>query len=113
MPVTLSGAVPGGSGAIINSGSSDGWLRNVTLAGNTTIATSNNVVIGSSTDSNDAFNLAGFTLTKSGAGVLKLNGLSMSGAGNIVVNQVPAIWLIRNNGDQRGRVFDRDRDADH
>ena len=58
------------------------------------------MVIGSSTDSNGTLNLAGFTLTKSGAGVLKLNGLSMSGAGNIVVNQ-GALQLLNDYGNQQ------------
>lgn len=84
----MSGAGVGGGGSIINSNTAaEGWLKNVTLAGNTTIATSNSLVIGSPTDMSGTLNLAGFTLTKSGLGTLKLNGMNMSGGGNIVVNQ--------------------------
>ena len=88
-PVSVCGSGVNGGGAIVNSGTSEGWLRNVTLAGNATITanSSDAVVLGSAADANGVLNLAGFTLTKSGTGTLKLNGLSESGGGNIVVNQ--------------------------
>ena len=101
---TVSGAGVGGGGSIINSNTAaEGWLKNVTLAGNTTIATSNSLVIGSPTDMSGTLNLAGFTLTKSGLGTLKLNGMNMSGGGNIVVNQ-GALQLVDdyNNSSQQG-----------
>jgi autotransporter-associated beta strand protein len=92
--ITVSGTgASGAGGAIINSNASStstptaGWLENVTLTGNTTINASNEIAIGSLTGVNGTLNLAGYTLTKTGAGILALNGLTLSSAGNIVVNQ--------------------------
>jgi fibronectin-binding autotransporter adhesin len=87
---TISGTGAGGGGAIINSSASQGWLKSVTLAGNATIYAGSGVGligIGSTTAQDGTLNLAGYTLTKNGPGTLALNGLSYSGAGNIVVNQ--------------------------
>ncbi len=88
-PVTISGTGVGGiGGSITNSSSTKAVLKNVTLAGDTTLAPAGSAAIDiSSTNGQTAtLNLNGFTLTKSGAGTLVLNGVNMSGAGNITVN---------------------------
>jgi autotransporter-associated beta strand protein len=99
--VTIAGSGSAGGGAIVNSGATDGWLRNVTLAANTTLNTAKNLTIGSPTDTSGILNLDGFTLTKTGNGALKLNGLSMSGGGNIVVNQ-GSLQLVYDYGSSSG-----------
>ncbi len=85
--VSVSGVGSGGNGAVINSRSSEGWLNSLTLTGDTTISTANPLSIGSTIGQNGTLKLGGFTLTKSGLGQCVLNGIKMTGTGNISVNQ--------------------------
>jgi fibronectin-binding autotransporter adhesin len=95
---TISGTGAGGGGAIINSTGTRSYLKSVTLAGNATISpNSGEIVLGSNSGTDGTLNLAGYTLTKNGPGTLALNGLSYSGAGNIVINQ-GTLQLIQDYG---------------
>jgi autotransporter-associated beta strand protein len=85
--IIVSGAGFGGNGALINSGSTGGWLKSVTLADDTIISTAHPLSIGSSSGQDGTLNLGGFTLTKTGAGKCVINGVKMTGSGNISLNQ--------------------------
>ena len=85
--IIVSGAGFGGNGALINSSSTGGWLKSVSLAGDTTISTANPLSIGSTSGQDGTLNLGGFTLTKTGAGKCVINGVGMTGSGNITINQ--------------------------
>jgi autotransporter-associated beta strand protein len=85
----ISGQGVGSNGALINSRTNQGCLKSVTLADDTTISTTmtNGFAIGSTTGQDGTLILNGFTLTKTGTGQFAINGVSMTGAGNITVNQ--------------------------
>ena len=86
--VTVSGTGAAGAGAIINGSATEGSLRYVTLAGDTTINNANSICLGTgATGTTGTLTLNAHTLTKTGAGNLILNGLNMTGAGNLTVSQ--------------------------
>ena len=85
--IVVSGAGVGGNGALINSSSTEGWLKSVSLAGDTTINAAHPLSIGSTSGQDGTLNLNGFTLTKTGPGDWVINGVKMTGPGNINLNQ--------------------------
>lgn len=84
--VTISGTGVGGNGAIINSGTQQiDALGRIVLGADATIGGANRWDLRNSTPT---LNLAGFTLTKTGANYIGLIGAAVTpGAGNIIINQ--------------------------
>jgi autotransporter-associated beta strand protein len=83
LPLVISGT---GATSITNSSSTRGQYQDVELAGNATLSSANTIFIGGSNAVNGVLDLNGFTLTKAGSGTVVLNGLTVSGPGNITVN---------------------------
>lgn len=75
-----------GLNALTNSSATRGTVLNLALTADTTIDNANAILLGSTTSTSGVLSLAGHTLTKNGAGVLLLNGLAATDAGNIVIN---------------------------
>jgi fibronectin-binding autotransporter adhesin len=83
--VTISGAGPFGDGAIVNSGVQQiNALGRIVLGANATIGGG---VRWDLRNSVPTLNMAGFTLTKTGANYLGLVGATISNAGNVIINQ--------------------------
>jgi autotransporter-associated beta strand protein len=87
----ISGAGVGNNGAIINSGANntelDGGISRITLTGNATLGGSTRWDMRNNTPT---LNLAGFTLTKTGANEISLAGsptIQMGTGGSIIINQ--------------------------
>lgn len=94
--MTLSGA-----GSIGNSSTTtEAAVTNLTLSANATISNTSSqsgLLLGSLTGQNGGIALQGYTLTKNGTGTVVLNGVDMTGAGNIVVN-AGALQIVSSYG---------------
>ena len=83
--VTISGTGVGGNGAIINSGVEAGTaFGRIVLGANATVGGSGRWDLRNSTPT---LNMAGYTLTKTGANQIVFVGVAVSNPGNIVINQ--------------------------
>jgi fibronectin-binding autotransporter adhesin len=84
--ITIAGNGVGGNGALINNGASQtNALRSVVLSDDASIGGSSRWDL---RNNNNSLNLAGFSLTKTGAAYVALVGTSVTpGAGNMIINQ--------------------------
>ena len=87
LPVTISGAGTGvGGTALVNSSATRSLLQDVELSADATIASSSTIFIGGTNAVNGILDLNGHTLTKASSGTVVLNGVNMTGPGNLTVN---------------------------
>ncbi|MCF7786516.1 MAG: autotransporter-associated beta strand repeat-containing protein [Prosthecobacter sp.] len=83
--LTISGSGVGGNGALVNNGASDqiNATGRIVLAADATIGGTRRWDLRNSTPT---LNMGGFTLTKTGANLISLVGVSVSNAGHVVIN---------------------------
>lgn len=88
--LTLANLTLAGAGSLGNSSTSaKAYVTNLTLSGDATISNTSAqkaILLGTISGQNGSVNLSGFTLTKNGTGTLILNGVNLTGAGNITIN---------------------------
>lgn len=88
--LTIANLTLAGAGSLSNSSTtSKAYITTLTLAGDATISNGSAqkaILLGSITGQNGAVSLGGFTLTKNGTGTLILNGINLTGGGNITIN---------------------------
>jgi autotransporter-associated beta strand protein len=89
--LTIAGSGTSGQGALINNGSSglsgNRSTPNITLSANATIGGSGDIYMVNSGHAADTLNLAGFTLTKTGANKFVLDNTAVTGGGTISISQ--------------------------
>ena len=94
-PVNIAGAGSGGT-AIANSSATRAQLQDVVLNNNATIAGANQIFIGGTNAVNGVLALGANTLTVGGSSSVMLNGLSVSGSGNINITNTATVYLSDN-----------------
>jgi autotransporter-associated beta strand protein len=89
--VTIAGSGTSGQGALINNGASgtsgNRQAPNITLSANVTIGGSGDIYMVNGGHAADTLNLAGFTLTKTGANKFILDNTTVTGGGSINIVQ--------------------------
>jgi autotransporter-associated beta strand protein len=89
--VTIAGSGTSGQGALINNGASgtsgNRQSPNITLSANATIGGSGDIYMVNGGHASDTLNLAGFTLTKTGANKFILDNTTVTGGGSINIAQ--------------------------
>ena len=94
-PVTIGGTGVGGT-VITNSSATRGKLHDVVLGADATIASANPVFIGGTNAVNGTLALGANTLTVGGTNSVMLNGLFVSGSGNITITNSATLYLSDN-----------------